>query len=129
MIPLPDWSRLRPYPLPRSSSSRKGGCSDFSGCILGCGGLIAFVVLTLNAFAYGVWAGLGTLIALGLIVQGLSKIPRIVSGLVLGSIFAVGVWISMKQDHWNEPGWMAFNALLVLGLFTFAGYWEQKYRS
>lgn len=132
MIPLPDWNRLRPHPLLRSSTRRGGGrgCSDFSGCTLGCGGALAVVVLTLAmANGYGLWAGLGTLVGLIVLAEFLAKAPRIIPGILLGALAAAGMWQVMKRDYFNEPGWMVTNALLAFLLFSLAGYWDQKHRS
>lgn len=130
MIPTPDWNRLRPHPLPQSTLPGRGGCSDFSGCLLGCGGTLAVVVLTLTmAKGYGLWAGLGTLVGLIVLAEFLTKAPRIIPGILLGALAAAGVWQVMKRDYFNEPGWMVTNALLAFLLFSLAGYWDQKRRS
>lgn len=130
MIPVPDWNRLRPRTLPPSTLRGGGGCSDFSGCLLGCGGTLAVVILALNiAKAYGLWAGLGALIVLIVLAELLAKAPRIIPGLLLGALAAAGVWLFMKRDSFNQPGWMATGALLAFLLFSAAGYWDQKRRA
>ena len=129
MIPLPDWSRLRPRALP-PSAARSGGCSDFSGCLLGCGGTLIVMVLSLNvAKRYGIWAGLAALAILILIANRLNKLSMTLVGVLLGALTAMGVWTFMAQDYSQHPEWRITNSLLAFGLLSLAGYWEQKRRS
>ncbi len=130
MIPLPDWNRLNPPRLPQSPSSGGAGrgCGDFSGCLLGCGGTLAVLVLAaLTAQAFGIWAGLASLVVLVVAADRLVKAPRIVPGLLLGGLAAFAVVQVMARDYAHHPGWIGLNATLAFLLFAGAGYWDQRH--
>ncbi|WP_243319752.1 hypothetical protein [Geothrix sp. SG200] len=128
MIPTPDWNRLRYRPLP-PSTVRGDGCGGAAGCLLGCGGTLAVVVLALlSGKAWGLWAGLGVLLVLVFAADRLVKGPRIVPGLLLGSLAALAVWKIMERDYFNQPGRMALSATAAFFLFAAAGAWEQWHR-
>lgn len=125
MMPLPDWTRLRPYPLPRATVPSRGGCGAFSGCTLGCGGTLAVLVLALEAWkTFGVLAGLGCLVALVLIAAGLARRSKLLAGVLLGAVAAVGVWHLMSRDYFKRPGQMLAYSCAALCLFSLAGYLE-----
>lgn len=128
MIPTPDWNRLRHRPLP-PSAVQGDGCGAAAGCLLGCGGTLAVGVLALLAGkAWGLWAGLGALLALVFAADRLVKGPRVVAGLLLGALAALAVWKIMEPDYFNQPGRMALSAAAAFLLFAAAGAWEQRHR-
>lgn len=129
MIPLPDSTRLFPPRGPISSGTGRGGCSDFSGCTLGCGGILMVIALTLlTTGRFGAWAGVATLAVAISAAIGISKAPKPLAGSILGALYAALVWWIMKPDYFNQPVRMILSAAIAFGVFLLAGYFEGKRR-
>lgn len=125
MIPLPDWSRLNPPQPPRSTLPSKGGCSDFSGCALGCGGTAILVGLAgWAAKAFGGWAGVGALLLGGILAWGAARVSKRLLGLLLGLGAAALIVGIMLRDYFNQPIRIAVFAVLAFACFAFAGHVE-----